>query len=159
MRYAVPVLLLALPAGLAGCATGRIYADTHASLLPGAISPREQWELSGTLSNLPAATDGRLETAAVAQGSTSTPSITIDLGRPCMFNLVILDHGERLGACAQRVRVLTSDDGKQFTPLHETAGTPRVTSVMLRGFALARYVRIEGIGGEEPWAVAEVYLQ
>jgi len=153
------VLLCTAAALLAsGCNGSRV--TTHSRrFLRGQVSAKSQWSASGTLQNVYSAIDGETSTAARAR-SRGNDTITIDLGKVCYFNLVVIDHGPHEDACARRLAVLTSLDGRDFSYQCSAPGKRQVTNVMLDRPVLARYLRIQVVvPGLEPWSVAEVSLQ
>ncbi len=159
--YIIVVLLSAGAAcWLSGCAEGQVYSHNSGRLLPGAVSPRKTWRISGDLKDLNLAIDGRLGTAAVSEPGYRNATITLDLSKPCMFNMVVIDHGRSRDGYCRRVAILTSMDGKNFTLRHARPGTRRITTLLLPSFVFARYVRLRAVGeGERQWSIAEMYLQ
>lgn len=123
------------------------------------VTPRTQWKLSGTLTDLPLANDGSDATGARADLEGGRPVVVIDLGKACLLNMVTVTHAVDDGY-AQRLSVHTSMDGRQFVKRHESSGKRRVTVMTWIEPVLARYVRIQvDQRGPQPWSVAEVYIQ
>ncbi len=143
-----------------GCVPGEIYRPFAGQTLGMKITPKDGWRASGTLPNPRAAVDGDLATLARAGRRSGNAQLTLDLRENCVFQSVIIDHGESQYGCGRRVSVATSVDGKIFVPRYAAQGTRRVTHLLLPKPVLARYVRINVLAtGRRPWAVAEVYIQ
>jgi hypothetical protein len=141
----------------AGCG-GPIYQDGRSEAA--VITMRSTWRASGDLRNVAAAIDENISTAAVSAETSGRGTITLDLGKACLFNMVVIEHGPDEMGFATRVAVLTSIDGENFTQRIIGIGTRRVTILYLGGPVLARYVRLRALtSGQRPWSVAEVYLQ
>jgi len=125
----------------------------------GGVSPRSQWTVTGAVKDSNFACDGKIETVAVgpnrAQGS-----VTIDLGKTCYFNFIVIDHGADQQAYPHRAEIATSTDGRNFSTQISGPGTRRVSNFLLRKAVLARYVRITAVKpGAKPWTLAEVYIR
>jgi hypothetical protein len=124
------------------------------------ISDPRTWRLSGSISDVRLAVDGDRSTAAVSTQIRENTSIIIDLQKVCLFNAVFIHHGSMTDGYCAKVGVLTSLDGKNFTPQVEVPGTREVTSLLIIKPVLARYVMIKPLRqGPGPWSVAEIYLQ
>jgi hypothetical protein len=125
------------------------------------VTPKSQWHATSvTMSEPEAAVDGRLQTAAVGP-AVPKAELLIDLGRACLFNRVIIDHGTNDDeAYPRQLALQTSMDGRVFYTRKVVLGTRWRTNVSLITPTLARYVRLEvkkaGIGS---WRVAEITLQ
>ena len=158
-RLAVIAGVLALP--IAGCNhVGGIYRSTTGGYLGADISKKNTWLARGDLQNPSAAIDGDMATAARSDYDYSGATITIDLGRPCLFQTVIVDHGAGEHGHASTVAVSTSADGKNFIDRHVSPGKRRVTILCLPKPVLARYLRLwVKSPGVQPWNIAEIYLQ
>jgi len=152
------LLLLAI----LGCTTVPPYPLPHEREgLPSWLSPRGQWRISASgIENPQRALDDERGTAAVSGPSYHHAHVTIDLGKPCLFNLVVIDHGsDEFGFCG-RMAVLTSTDGSAYQLQRSEPGTRRVSIVCLIRPTMARYVRIRAEEqGPRPWSLAEIYLQ
>ena len=123
------------------------------------ISPRARWVAYGDLRNPGNAVDGLISTAAVSGSEYRGATITIDLGKTCMFNMVAVEHGSDALGYPRRMAILTSDDGQTFHLQMVVAGLPRVSSAVFVRPVLARYVRLRAdTEGHRPWSVAEVFL-
>ncbi len=158
-RLTITILTGLAACGHVGCDPAPIYQPPHPDLSIGSVPDRSGWRLTGTLANAAAAADGNIATIARAE-SRGGGALTIDLGKPGVFNMVVLDHGKEEFGYAGRARVLTSVDGRSFVPRHNAPGTRRVSSYLLISPVLARYVRIQVTRpGPKPWAVAEIHLQ
>jgi hypothetical protein len=152
-------VLLAAAVASGGCGASPVYSALNPEALAGAVSSPSSWRVYGNLENLPNAIDGNVQTAATSRG-VGMDVLTVDLGKVCLFNLVIIDHGSHEDAYARRVAVLTSVDGHNFDYHLSGPGNRRITSLLLERPVLARYVRLQAVlPGPQPWAVAEVYLQ
>jgi hypothetical protein len=124
-----------------------------------AIGPRSAWRAGGDVRDAARAVDGDTGTAAMGAEPPAQNQLTIDLGKPSMFNMVVIDHGSTSGGYPRRVAVLTSMDGRTFTQRHVAPGTPRYTSLCLLTPTLARFVRLQAVApGQKPWNITEVYL-
>ena len=144
-----------------GCgAGGNLYLHRGAKPPAAAISDPRTWRLSGKIRDVNLAVDGDRSTAAVSTLIHENTSITIDLRKACLFNAVFIHHGSMTDGYCGRVAVLTSLDGRTFTPQFEAPGTPAVTSLLIIKPVLARYVRLKALRqGPGAWSVAEVYMQ
>jgi len=143
--------------GLGAC-DGPGYPD-GGGFAAGRITPRAQWTATGRVLAPASAVDGDPATAALGEGSYERAFLNIDLGRECLFNMVVINHGARETGHARRIAVLTSDDGKNYQRQAEAPGLRRVSTVMLPRAVLARYLRIEVVDpGDTTWAVGEVYI-
>ena len=144
-----------------GCgADGNLYLHRGAKSQAAAISDPRIWRLSGDLRDVRLAVDGDRSTAAVSTLIHENTSITIDLRKACFFNAVFIHHGSMTDGYCGRVAVLTSLDGRTYTPQFEAPGTREVTSLLILKPVLARYVRLKALRqGPGAWSVAEVYLQ
>ena len=149
-----------ISAFVAGCTPVAVYKEGPRAKAA-AVSPRKTWRASGNLRNLKYAFDGNAASASVSEGyNYENVSITIDLSKPCCFNMIVVEHGpNQLGFCG-RLAVMTSLDGKVFTRRKVSPGTRAVTTVLLDSPVLARYVRLQAIvPGTRPWSISELYLQ
>ena len=162
------VFAVVLATVLAGCVllgsgcgpTGNLYLHRGAKPPAAAISDPRTWHLSGAVRDVQLAVDGDRSTAAIGTVIDKNTSITIDLRKACLFNAVFIHHGSMTDGYCGRVAVLTSLDGRAFTPRLEAPGTPQVTSLLIIKPVLARYVRLKPLRpGPGAWSVAEVYLQ
>ncbi len=155
------ILLAVLVMGLVGCDQAvPVYTATTGGYLGADISSKRLWRLTGEMANPQAAADEDLTTSAQSDYNSAGAALTIDLGRPCLFQTVILDHGNARDGHARRIAVAVSMDGRTFIDQHVGPGKRRVTIVSLPKPVLARYVRVRVVGsGPQPWSVAEVYLQ
>ena len=143
-----------------GCDPSPIYTENGRRTAAGRVSDRAAWRAYGELKNPQGAVDGDINTAAVAAAGSRMPSLTIDLGKACCFNMVVVDHGRREHGFARRVAVLISADGRRYRQWYVGPGTRRVTIFSLVQPALARYVKLQVVErGAEPWSVAEVHFQ
>ena len=123
------------------------------------LSPRSDWLISGELRDPHYAVDGNDSTAAVSGSDYQGATLTIDLGKLCQFNMVIVEQGNGRYGFPRRLGVLTSSDGVNFRKQMEVPGLRRVTTALLVQQVLARYVRLEAIvPGDKPWSVAEVHI-
>lgn len=153
------LLVLAAAVLCAGC-VGPTYGEGAGKLPAAAITPRQAWTAYGVLEHPELAIDDKANTAAVSGDSYAQATLTIDLGKPCFFNMVVVDHGFRKDGFCRQMALLTSMDGRQFQRLQAVYGTRRLTIVALVTPRMARYIRLEALEpGTEPWAVAEVYVQ
>jgi hypothetical protein len=153
------VTLLGLLA-LGGCVQ-QIVPDTPTRNGLNAVSDRRTWRATGVgIAHPERAIDGDLTTYAVTGPAYQDAYLTIDLGKPCLFNLVRIDHGADQTGCCRRVAVLTSMNGRDFTYRYAVDDIERIATLFLPSPMLARYVRLQVvIQGDKPWAIAEVYLE
>ena len=151
------VFFILLPAMLCGC---EVDYSSREKFPAAEISPRSSWKVSGTLRGCENAIDSDPATAATTGHSYDNSVIIVDLGKICLFNTVIADHGsDEFGFC-RRVAILTSIDGKKYTHRTAISGTRQVSFFNLVTPTLARYVRLQAIvPGNRPWSIAELYLQ
>ena len=151
---------LVVAAVVGGCGGGSSVNYSGKGAPGSAITDRKLWRAGGDLRDAGKAIDGDLRTAAVSGASYGTAAITIDLGKPCVFNRVIVEHGPDEYGFPRRMAVATSLDGEQFTRQTEVPGKRRVTILCLPKPVLARYLRLRVTApGVQPWNIAEIYLQ
>lgn len=142
---------------LAGCENS--ITDETGQAPGSVITPRQTWRAMGDVQNPSLAIDGSVSTAATTTGSYDNASITVDLGKPCIFNLIQIEHGSDEQGYARRASVLVSIDGEKYERVAEASGTRRVTNINLITPTLARYVRIQAtISGPRPWSIAEIVI-
>jgi hypothetical protein len=155
------VLATMLVAGLAGCEGGSGPYVEHANVPAAGITARQTWSASGrNVSDAALAIDGNPATRAVGSEGSADTSVTIDLGRPCLFNHVIIEHGEDPMGFASRMAVLTSTDGVTFARQMTGAGKRRTTHLPIVTPTLARYIRIQVVQpGYRAWSVAEIQVK
>ncbi len=145
---------------IGGCIDSGIYDTEEGGSLVGKLTPRETWKVTGNINEPDKAIDGNLATAAVNVEGVNPAWLTVDLGKQCLFNLAVIDHGRNQYGFARRIAVYTSDDGKEFTHRHTVSGKRRVTAILLPHFVLARYVRFQVVSpGDKPWSIAELFFQ
>ena len=156
-----PVILAASALFGGGCGgIGGLYNHSDDRPAALALTAPSTWRLQGDVYHPERAADGDRDTTAVSGLSYRNATITIDLGKACLFNAIFIDHGpSEVGFC-RTVAVLTSLDGKHFTRRHEGPGTRRVTSLCIIRPTLARYICLQAVRpGTEPWSLAEIYIQ
>jgi len=147
-------------AALAGCDAAPIYGDGESAKAIGTIPPRSGWTATGTVQNAANAVDGNINTIAVAAQGSAGAQVTIDLGKPGLLNMMAVDHGRNEFGYARQLAVSTSLDGQRFTRRYTAGGTRRVSTYLLLTPILCRYIRLEVlVPGDQPWSVAEVYVQ
>ena len=153
----VGALVIYLAAAAVGC-DGQYNSSRR--FPAAAISPKQTWKASGGLRTPENAIDGRLSTAAQTGHSYANRSIVIDLGKVCMFNTIIIEHGnDEFGYC-RRVGIYTSIDGKEYTHRTSLPGTRRVSIFALVTPVLGRYIRLQAVTpGNSSWSIAEVHLR
>jgi len=124
------------------------------------VSDRSLWRFAGDFSDAGNAADNDVLTVATSS-ATPTSHLQIDLGKPCVFNLIVIDHGpDYEQAFPGKLVVQTSYDGRDWNDEPAVAGTRRITYILLSGPRLARYIRLQTqVRGDSPWTVAEVYVQ
>jgi hypothetical protein len=133
--------------------------------LSGAMTRRKQWTLVGSgakFVNLPAALDENPRTMARTQARAfRNASVTVDLGQSCVFNLVILYHGDEPMGFPSQVSVATSSDGITFKEQASVPGTRKVTYILLEHWTRSRYVRItaDRAARKRPWSLSELYIR
>ena len=153
----VGVLLVYLSVAGGGCDS---EYSSRARFPAAAISDRSTWKAGGAVRMPQNAIDGNLSTAAVTGHTYDNRAILIDLGKVCLFNTIIIEHGnDEFGFC-RRVGIWTSIDGKKYTHRAALPGTRRVSIFALVTPVLARYIRLQAVvPGNRPWSIAEVHLQ
>ena len=144
---------------MAGC--NESYRQSSSRLSPAAgVSELFRWHASGTVTAPGRAIDGNLSTAASAGPGVIDPTIQIDLGSLCHFNMIVIEHGGDSRGYAKAVWVLTSCDGVEFKAIYKAAGTRGRTCLLLGGSQLARYVRLQGVLEDgRRWSIGEVVIQ
>jgi len=160
--------LAVLLGGAIGCDSTQSYNESNKQAAS-AITPRAGWTISSSsdVLNPELALDGNVSTAAQSGTNQQGAWVTIDLGKTCLFNTVIVDHGTSEQSYAGRVAIYTSTDGENFTYRFTGPGNRRVSLFSLVTPVLGRYVRLEVVkpqgGNYEPtsrtWALAEIYLR
>ena len=156
MRLAIRLLPILL-ATASGCGPGYGQGQRFA---PRCLADRTLWSASGTLEQPAAAIDGTPSTAAVAPTAGGPRQLTIDLGEPCLFNMIVIDHGDDEFGFCRSVALQTSADGRKFDQHAVVPGNRKVTVICNVTPVLARYVRLKAVvPGDRPWSIAEVYLQ
>ncbi|NBB95517.1 MAG: hypothetical protein GVY16_07225 [Planctomycetes bacterium] len=160
-RHAIYAALLLAGLLAAGCDLQPPPAERRA--VSGAISLPSTWKIDAQgvrFKDLPAAIDGNTMTLATATSQYRGGSVTLDLGRPCLFNMITILHGQQPDGHARIVAVYTSNDGKTYKKRYTTAATRSVTYLPILTPIRARYVRLVAEqAGARPWAIAEIYLQ
>lgn len=158
MKKCFWLVLAGLVASLAGC-VGSVYNRSSMNAVAN-VSPYTSWTISGDLNNLNNAIDDNVATAAVSNSYYTNAYFTLDLGKPSVFNTVIVDHGANADGYARRMSVEISMDGRNFQYQYAVPGTRRVTIMNWVTPVMARYIRVRAIApGNGPWSVAEVYVQ
>jgi hypothetical protein len=145
----------------AGCGEDMATSPPGQSFAGADISPKSQWRATSvTMAEPDAAVDGRIQTAAVGP-ATPKAELLIDLGKPCVFNRVVIDHGTNDDeAYPRQLALQTSMDGRTFYTRKLVLGTRWRTNITLITPTLARFVRLEvKKAGTGSWRVAEVTLQ
>jgi len=160
MNRTMSLILKALVVtGVFGCDSATIYNGTRQ---PAAVvTPREQWSVkeANGVDSPELAFDGGNGAATTSTGYQGA-TLTIDLGKVCYFNEIIVDHGPNEMGFAGRVAVSTSVDGKTFHKRFDGPGTRGVSIFSLVAPALARYVRLQVVySGNEAWTLGEIYLR
>ncbi|MFW6066217.1 MAG: discoidin domain-containing protein [Planctomycetota bacterium] len=157
----IAVMAIAIVAGaLPGCDGGSEPGPALDRPPAASVSSLSKWEVTGDVSPAGAVADGNPATAAVSDQQYRGAQITIDLGKPCLLNTVVVDHGRRQFGFPRRMTVLTSMNGKDFQQRVTVPGTRRVTTACLLTPVLGRYVRLRAeVPGDQPWAIAEVRIR
>lgn len=159
-RYRLILTVAALLAA-AGCDLDGPVITDNKRLDAADVSPKSQWRAStsNVMSGPEQAIDGRLGTAAIGGGAGS--DLIIDLGRPCLFNRVAIDHGNTDDESYPReLSVQTSMDGRTFFVRRTVLGTRRITNCTIITPTMARYIRlVVKKASSTSWRVAEVYVQ
>jgi len=141
-----------------GCGATAYREGAHSQAA--AVTPKRLWRVRGDLQNAHLAVDANKATAAVAPLPYDGATITIDLAKPCLFNMIAVVHGPDEWGFCRRVSVLTSLDGEVFTDRFTAGGTRWISTFCLIEPTLARYIRLEAITpGQRPWSVAEIHIQ
>jgi hypothetical protein len=152
------VLAVGAMASCVGC-VGPIYNRSAMGAVAN-VSTYTTWTITGDLNNLRAAIDDNVATAATSNSYYTSAYFTIDLGRPCVFNTVIVDHGMNRDGYPRRMSAEISMDGRNFQYQYSVPGTRRVTIMNWVTPVMARYIRVRAVApGNQPWSVAEVYVQ
>lgn len=160
----LPIRCVILTALLALAACGPTFDAHGRRMSPQGISSPLGWSIESPGDNFKMLR-GAIDNIAVTQAETRQAdyrgaSFVIDLGRPCIFNTVVLVHGTGDKGFAREVNVATSTDGKNFTDRYTAPGTPRFTYLNLLTPITARYVRITATrAGKTPWVISQVYFQ
>ncbi|MBI5723063.1 MAG: discoidin domain-containing protein [Planctomycetes bacterium] len=141
-------------AGLLALACG--CNPNYGRQLLGSIPEKNTWVISGNMQDPQKAADG--EEATAASGGNV---LIIDLGKKGgLLNYIVLSHGSRERGFCRKMCVLTSFDGQNWSQCYKGIGTRKVSHAMLFTPIFTRYLRIQVIeAGDEPWTIAEVYLQ
>lgn len=150
---------LFMPLVLCGC-PGNIWDDTDRGPVA-SISPKSMWRAYGDFQNPQYAVDGNIDTYAITGTSYEGARLTIDLGRRCLFNMIILDPGpgHEMDYC-RRIAVQISYDGVNYRQIYSAPGTRGLTYCDMVTPTVARYIRLVAtVPGDRPWAIAEVYLK
>jgi hypothetical protein len=156
-RFVVAGVLLGSMLG--GCADP-IYSGGETGLAA-SISPKARWRAYGDFRNAQSAVDGNVHTSAITGPSYDNAKLVIDLGKRCLFNMIIIDQGpdDELGFC-RRVAVQISNDGITYGQIYAASGTRRITYCPLITPTMARFIRLVAIvPGDRPWSIAEIYLE
>lgn len=141
----------------AGCGVQPVYRETSAGA--GTITPRSRWAAAGSVANPRSAIDGNVLTVA-AGSPEGGDTLDLDLGKACVFQTIVLDHGEAEQGFAGRLEVAGSLDGSDYHTEYVTVGQRRITTILLPRPALAQHVRLRVVEpGPAAWTVAELYLQ
>jgi hypothetical protein len=152
---------LILAVGTAGC-SGSAGFDLNKPAR-NTISPPSKWKITcpeGDFTNIGNAIDGSSRTMAISKANYNGASFTIDLGRICNFNMIVILHGSKERNFPKKIVVSTSVDGKQFMNVHTAPGTRKYTYLALLTPVNARYLRLTAVAqGAKPWAISGVYLQ
>ena len=160
-RMAGRLLGCALAAGLfcgASCGPAPLYNEGSRGGTS-AISPRSSWTARGTVDNPAAAIDGHFTTVAQAPAGGGPARLVIDLGKPCLFNTVVLEHGMDEMAFGRQVQLAVSLEGGPSRLATITTGQRRVTVISLISPVLARQIELTAAPGSQGWSVAELYLK
>ncbi len=160
MNTLCKLCMLILIVAAVGCEDDPAF-DPAAQAAAAGVTPRSQWQVRGRdIQDAELAIDGNMATRATTSSSYGSAALTIDLGDPSLFNMLVLEHGSDDMGFAQRVGVSTSLDGQSYTRRAIAPGNRRVTIVCIVTPVLARYVRIEAMKpGQRPWSLAEVQLK
>ena len=143
----------------AGC-TGNIIDQDSFGTPASAVTPSNSWVVSSNFGNAKILTDGSVGACLTSPNTTEQAYVMVDMGKRCLFNQIILDHGPNEFGCARRVAVYTSLDGREFTRQYVAPGTRRLTYLNLIIPVLARYVRVQvEQHGDRPWSIAEIYIR
>ncbi|MBT3279382.1 MAG: discoidin domain-containing protein [Phycisphaerales bacterium] len=130
---------------------------------PGGMSPMDHWSIVsryGSFTDLDNAIDASPTSAARVEGNYVGAGFTLDLGRRCVFNMVVLSHRGQENGYARRVSVEISNDGKTFRKAWTSLGTRAYTYIPLLTQVSARYVRITATeAGVMPWSISNIYFQ
>ena len=155
------VLAVALAACVLGCDGTTGYPEDR--MQPAAeVTPRAGWravEATG-VQNAELTFDGEESSAASTSSGYRGATLTIDFGKVCLFNQIILHHGPAEMGFARRIAVSTSMDGKTFRKRFDGPGTRKVSIFSLVAPALGRYVRLQVVQpGAQPWSIGEVFVR
>ena len=127
------------------------------------ISPLKEWKISdssGGFANIGKAIDSDMMSAAVTPARYKGASFTLDLGRLCYFNMIVIIHGANEMGFARRVEVSTSADGRNFVHRNTLSGTRKYTYISLLTPVNARYVKFTAVEqGSRPWSIGGLYFQ
>ncbi len=157
------VLLVAWLTGagalVAGCEPAEPETEAVHKYPAARISPKNTWTIKGDLGDISAAIDGNPSTAAISTEVYANSTLILDLGKTCMFNTILIEHGDEMGFC-RRMSVSTSIDGKTYTMRTIGPGNRKTSIIALVTPVLARYVQIKAlIPGNNAWSISEIDLQ
>lgn len=146
----------------AGCDPNFNYDGDRAQ--PGAMAPQTEWKVTGSpageFSFLTFAYDGNAMTTCQAKNYTRGQAITIDFTRPCIFNMIAIQHGPYEFGFPKEIAVDISNDGKNYTRIFTGEGTRKITYLCILSPVKARYVRLVALRpGSDKWSIAEIYFQ
>ena len=160
-RMIATMLLLSVVVASPGC--GGSDGTFKRKVTPPAadVSDKETWSIEGRGVQDPGwAIDGDIGTRARSTEGYRTASLTIDLGKACLFNMVAIEHGDDPIGYADMLTISTSLDGRAYTRRTVAPGNRKRSIVALVTPTLAQYVRIEvERPSYRPWSVAEIQLK
>ncbi len=134
------------------------------TVFPKQISPYYVWGISerprGTFNNLRAAIDGNNLTTVTSKKNFQGASVTIDFGRPSLFNMITVNHGKEPSGFCERIAVSTSLDGRKFIHRSTFPGRSYFSAMLLGTPVRARFVRLTAVArGSKQWTISEIYFQ
>lgn len=145
----------------AGCDPNFNYNGDRAQ--PGAMASQTEWKVTGTPGQfgfLSFAHDGNAMTVCQAKSFSRGQAITVDFTRPCIFNMIAIQHGAYELGFPKEIAVDISNDGRNFTRIFTGEGTKKITYLCILSPVKARYVRLVALRpGIDKWSIAEIYFQ